>query len=193
MKKESVFIDTIRNDIKNYCAYDLNRLCFPFVVTFIWGVALITLILLFPIFLAVKIVVIVLAIETLLVTAIYLLKKRRSYKEIINIAQAAQFEIVLDTLEDHILNHEQTVTEFWFMIRGIARKTNKPYRLKFYNNGEYEVPLCENYVWSNNCKISGVGLFRLSQKGEEFYLIKSGNKIIMVYSTRFFDLENLPK
>lgn len=192
MKKESVSIETIRNDIKKYCAYDLNRLWFPFIVTLIWGVALITLILLFPIFLAVKIVVTAIAIVTLLITVIYLLKKRRRYKEIINLAQTAQFEIVLDTLEDHISNHEQTATEFWFMIRGIARKTNKPYRLKFYNNGEYEVPLCENYDWSNNCKISGAGLFRLSQKGEEFYLIKSGNKIIMVYSTRFFNLENLP-
>ena len=39
MKKESVSIETIRNDIKKYCAYDLNRLWFPFIVTFLWVVA----------------------------------------------------------------------------------------------------------------------------------------------------------
>ena len=140
MKKELVSLDTIRKDIQNYCLYDLKKLRFPFIITFIWTGTLIALILFFPIFLAVKIVVIALAIGILLITAIYLLKKRRSYKEIINIAQTAQFEIVLDTLEDHILNHEPYATVFLFMIDGVALKTKKPYRLKFYNSGEYEEP-----------------------------------------------------
>lgn len=193
MKKELVSLDTIRKDIQNYCLYDLKKLRFPFIITLIWAGTLIALILFFPIFLAVKIVVIALAIGILLITAIYLLKKRHRYRKIINTTRVAQFEIVLDTLEDHILNHEPYATKFLFMIEGVALKTKKPYRLKFYNSGEYEVPLCENYVWSNNCKISGAGLFRLSQKGEEFYLVRLDNKIIMVYSTKFFELDNLLK
>lgn len=192
MKKETVTLDNIKADILNYCTYDLKRLVFPFVFTLIWASVLILLILAIPMprpLIFIKIIVIFLALLTLLITTIYLLEKMKNIIKIKKIAQNGQFKITLDTLEGTYNNYKRTTTEFWFMLRGITKKLHKPNYLKFFQNGDFAVPMCEIYTWSDECKVSGTSVFSYAQKGDEFYIVKSNNEIVMIYKTKLFKID----
>lgn len=190
MKKETVTSDKIKADILNYCTYDLKKLAFPFIFTLLWAIVLIILILAIPMprpLVFVKIIIICRAVSTLLITTIYLFKKMKNIIRIKKIAQSGQFKITTDTLESAYVNyHILSTIERWFMITGTTRKLYKPYFLKFSENGDYALPMCEIYTWSSECKMSGGGIFSSAKKGDKFYLVKNNDEIIMVYNADFF-------
>lgn len=188
MKKEIVNQDAIRIDIHNYCVYDLKRMIYPFVVTLLWSLAFITVALFFP-WLFVKIFIMGLAIVTLLITLMYLLKNMRNILQIKNSVKNSNYKIMLDTLESTDIINEHSTIESLFILRGITRKMKKPYRMKFRDNGEFVLPTCYNYIWSTDFTMSGAGIFTSASKGDLFYLVKDENKIVMVYSANYFQIQ----
>lgn len=66
------------------------------------------------------------------------------------------------------------------------------YHLNFSSYGEYLIQ-SDNYKWSSMYNLSDKGLYNYSKCGDEFYLILSKRhtgKILMVYNTKLFELEN---
>lgn len=188
MKKEIVNQDAIRIDIHNYCVYDLKRMIYPFVVTLLWSLALTTVALFFP-WLFVKIFIMGLAIVTLLITLMYLLKNMRNILQIKNSVKNGNYKIMLDTLESTDIINEHSTIESLFILRGITRKMKKPYRMKFRESGEFILPTCYNYIWSTDFTMSGASIFTSASKGDLFYLVKDGNKIVMVYNANYFQIQ----
>ena len=188
MKKEIVSQNDIIMDIHNYCIYDLKRLVFPFVITLLWTIALIIIALFFP-WILVKIFIIGSVIVTLLITLNYLLKNMNNILQIKNSVKNGDYKITLDTLESTDIINELSTTESLFMLRGITSKMEKPYRMKFRESGEFILPTCYNYIWSTDFTMSGAGIFASASKGDLFYLVKDGNKIVMVYNANYFQIQ----
>ncbi len=192
MKKEIVTKDNIQFDIQNYCTYYFKKLIFPLTFTFIYSCVLITLCLLIPFdipYLILKFIGYFCAVQVLITTIIVLYKKKNYYTKILNISKSKDFKITTDTFECIKSANDCSDVERWLMIRGITRRLHRTLCLRFNNSGEYKIPHGPNYAWSKNLAMSQAAVATTSTLGDEYYLIKANNEIIMAYNTKFFEIQ----
>jgi len=67
---------------------------------------------------------------------------------------------------------------------------NRPYTLYFASYGPYCIRRGQSYKWSEKYRMTDKGSYTYSNIGDEFYLVTmNGKKILIIYNTKLFALE----
>ncbi|MBR5222651.1 MAG: hypothetical protein IKV81_00595 [Clostridia bacterium] len=70
-----------------------------------------------------------------------------------------------------------------------TRRRYRPYTLVFARSGKYGIPDTLNYKWSNLYNMYEDAVYRMSDLDDDFYVIRVGNKNLLAYSKKMFELK----
>lgn len=118
-----------------------------------------------------------------------------------------KFEIVLDKLvySERDGGHKINITEYEleylpdhripyvFLHPKFAMYTNKKahylFRLQFAKHKNFYIPEGKLYRWSDKYRMEHWAVYRWAEIGDEFYLITVNGKVLYVYNTKHFELQ----
>lgn len=178
MDKENITLDMIKNNIKTLCKYNM----FYDILVLVIITVLLSPILFFA---RIKGVTIVFLIVFIFAVFYFGYDLFVHIKIFININKG-NYEIKTDRLvqKKHIgierYNPFKPKLNLFF---------DTPNIFYFSKHKKYRIPTGENYSFSQKYRMNSDGIYRLSDIGDEFYLVLCNNKIITVYNTKLFEIK----
>ena len=186
-KKEILTRENIKIDIKWLCHYKIKCLIIIFSVQLII-LLLLSCFLFFDIVKAVKTLIALCIIVSFGISIMYVGCEITPLFKLLSELKNNSFQVKKDILFCIQKNDSKTSGLSWFVSKDLNHRLDKPYSLIFCSNDRYEVSKCKYYTWSANMQMTFEGIYHTSLQGDEFYLILVNKKIIMVYSTKLFEL-----
>lgn len=178
VKKESITLDSIKNNIKMLCKYNVfYNLLFSVIIT-----GLLSPILFFVREKGITFVFII----VLLLALFYFGYNLYAHIKIFIAINKGNYKIETDKLvqKNHI--SAERYTPFKPNLNLIADTPNVFYFSKY---KKYRIPTGENYSFSQKYCMNSDGIYRLSDIGDEFYLVIINDKIICAYNKKLFEIE----
>lgn len=123
------------------------------------------------------------ALATLVSAITYFIERTHKEFKKIKTVNNDNFEIIVDTIHDI----KEKDSYFDTNHSGITYYMNKSYRLVF-SKGEYYVPQCKNYKWSNLHCMTDKDVYNYAKIGDKYFLaVEKNNTILSAYMVDLFE------
>ena len=182
-KKDLLTRDKIKKDIKNYSMYNIVYAAYITCFYILLPAILLLIICLNGngIFYT---VLLFLAMATLVTAITYFIERTHKEFKKIKTVSNDDFELIVDIL----LDVKEKDSYFDTRHSGITYYMNKPYCLVF-SKGEYYVPKCKNYKWSNLHCMTDEDVYNYAKEGNKYFLaVGKNNTILSAYMVDLFEL-----
>ncbi len=181
-KKDLLSRDKIKKDIKNSSMYNIKYAAY---ITGFYMLlpAIILLIICLKNDGIIFTVLFFVALVTLVTAITYFIGRTHKEFKKIKTVNNDNFEIIVDTL----LDIKEKDSYFDTRHSGITYYMNKPYRLGF-SKGEYYVPKCRNYKWSNLHCMTDKDVYNYAKNGDKYFLaVEKNDTILSAYMVDLFE------